>query len=258
MLRYCVFISLASGLTLSSGCGALKMPAESRSLFAQQRNVDELLDRLTSARSIAEIDAILDEILADKNGQKIVERLLSGWGKNGSWYDLAVVEYLWKYWPSYYGKHGKIDSAPLMPLVMSRLNEQPDLLPQLFWFVQWKFDGLEFPLFCRPCESLICSRRIEGEEFPTILLFAGAIRERHLVDYKPPCSTRQAWERASLYFQALRPFLHYESDKVAYVVDYPAQHEGRYLKPDEQDATTPETPLPNWDSNQFPERPARK
>jgi hypothetical protein len=34
--------------------------------------------------------------------------------------------------------------------------------------------------------------------------------------------------------------------------------EGRYLTADEQEATPPSTPLPNWDSEILPSRPVKK
>jgi len=259
MLLRSLSVSLVAGLIFISGCGIIKTSGETRVAFESRDQIDEQLDRLLESSSLEEIDTAFDEILPSKNGQKTIERLLAGWGKHGSWYDLVVVHYIWTHWPSYYGRSDKIDPAPLMPLIAARLNEQPELLPQLYWYVQWKFDGLSFPMFCRPCESTFGCCRVDGEEFPMILLFASAIRDRHLVDYDdPPRSTARAWREASLYFQSLRPFLRYDPEKVAYVVDEAAQHEGRYLTPGEQDAMAPLSPLPKWDMAGVPERPKKK
>src|SRR5207245_1967288 len=144
---------LAAGLSVVSGCGIIKVPPESWHVFRRQDQDDEQLNRLASAQSIEQIDAVFEEILACKNGQKTVERLLSGWGKHDSWYDLAVVHFIWKHWPSYYGRQENIDSGPLMSVIASRISEQPSLLAEYFWYAQWQVNGLSFKWLCQACES---------------------------------------------------------------------------------------------------------
>jgi hypothetical protein len=250
-----VFVLLGACALFSAGCGIIKTPLDSHFAFKPPDHVGEQLDRLVSARSIQEIDARFDEILDGEDGQRVVERLLSGWGKHDSWYDLAVVHF---HWPSYYGRHKDIHSGPFMRAIVSRIREQPSLLAEYFWYAQWHANGLSFKWLCQACEGPGPCCSIGGEEFPLILLVAGAIRDAQLVHFDPPTSTVRAWGEASLYFLSMRPFLRFDAEQVAYMMDYAAQREGSYLTPDKQEATPPSTPLPNWDSDILPSRPAKK
>jgi hypothetical protein len=236
----------------------MKTPLESHFALKPRDHIGEQLDRLVSARSIQEIEARFDEILDGKDAQRIVERLVSGWGKHDSWYDLTVVHFIWKHWPSYYGRQKNVAPGPLMSVIASRATEQPGLLAEYFWYAQWHSNGLSFKWMCQACESPGPCCSISGEEFPLILLVAGAIRDRQIVNFDPPSSTAGAWVQASLHFLSMRPFLRFDADQVAYVMDYAAQREGRYLTADEQEATPPSTPLPNWDSDIVPSRPVKK
>ena len=206
------------------------------------------IDRLADVRSVTEIDSILDGLIPTRHGQANVERLLDGWGRHGSWYDLAVVHYLWDHWPSAYERWDKIEAAPLMPIVTARVRENPHLLRQVFWYATWKSSRLEFADLCRLCQHAGSGCiYVAGQEFRLMLLIGGAMSEPELIDYD--------WTISRLYFLSKRPFLRFDRDCGVYAVDVEAEREGRYLNADEQQSEVPATPLPNWDSDVVPERP---
>lgn len=252
-----VRITVAAGLLLGAGCGTIKAPRDVGLALKPRAGAEEQVLRLVSARSIEEIDSGFEEILARKDREQIVERLLSGWGRHDSWYDLAVVHFIWNHWPSYYGRQEKLDPRPLMSAITSRISEQPSLLPEYFWYAQWQMNGLSFRWLCGACESPGPCCTIGGEEFPLLLLVAGATRDVQAIDFDRRGSTARAWGQAGLRFLAMRPFLRYDAKQVAYVIDYAAQREGRYLTADEQEGAAPPTPLPNWDSDVVPARPVK-
>lgn len=252
------FIWLITGLFSCTGCGTFELSPEAQLASRQQDPVEEQLNQLVGARSIEEIDRKLEEILDGKDAQKTIERLLSDWGKHDSWYDLAVVEFIWEHWPGYYGKKSEISPGPLMSVIATRVREERSLLPQFFWYVQWRMNGLSFQRLCQFCEASGSCCRISGEEFPLILLVGSAIRESRIVSFDPPASTTGAWEEARLYFLSQRPFLRFNAEQVAYEMDYSARNEGRYLTLEEQETIPPATPLPDWDSDIVPERPVKQ
>ncbi|MCY2966262.1 MAG: hypothetical protein NT069_21960 [Planctomycetota bacterium] len=234
------------------GCHAFDSSCASR--LAIKPDDEDWIDRLDNARSLEQVDAVLQEIVPGGNGQRNVELLISEWGKHGSWFDLAVVRYIWTAWPSGYGKWQHIDSGPLMSLASVRLRENGDLLPQVFWYALWEWNGLEFNRLCQICESPGPCVKESGEEFRWILFIAGALREPNLVEFDPPRSTEHAWHRGSMYFLSQRPFLRFDSEQFAYLTDHEAKRDGQYLMPNDQQSSVPSTPLPKWDSDVVPTR----
>jgi len=214
------------------------------------------IDRLADVRSVTEIDSILEGLIPTRRGQANVERLLDGWGRHGSWYDLAVVHYLWDHWPSAYERWDRIEPAPLMSVVTARIRNNPDLLRQAFWYATWKSSRLEFADLCRCCQSAPngCVY-VAGQEFRLILLIGGAINAPELIDHSSPRSAGDDWTISRLYFLSKRPFLRFDRERGAYTVDVDAEREGRYLNAEEQRSQIPTTPLPDWDSDVVPARP---
>jgi hypothetical protein len=206
---------------------------------------------------------------ADPPGQANVESLLAGWGKHGSWYDLAVMRYVWKFWPRVFREDEKqVDPLRLIPILRQRIEEQPKLSGQLFWYAQWEHRGMKFKEICDVSRSpLLVDNSCGGAEFPAILFVAGAMGQPWLLEAGARPGTGKAtaeqlgdwWIMTGyLYFRSIRPFVRYDSGRHIYVYDEVADRENRYLKPDEQEPVCPSTPLPDWDSKIVPEPPARE
>jgi hypothetical protein len=203
---------------------------------------------------------------ADPPGQVKVESLLAGWGKHGSWYDLAVMRYVWKFWPRVFHQN-QIDPMRLIPILRQRVKEQPKLSGQLFWYAQWEHRGMKFKEICDVSRSpLLVDNSCGGAEFPAILFIAGAMGQPWLLQAggtiggDPTADQLCDWwiMTGYLYFQSIRPFVRYDTRRHLYVYDKAADRENRYLKPDEQEPVCPSTPLPDWDSKIMPEPPPRE
>jgi hypothetical protein len=206
---------------------------------------------------------------ADSPGQTKVEQLLAGWGKHGSWYDMAVMRYVWKFWPRVFQQGEKqIDALRLIPILRQRIEEQPKLSGQLFWYAQWEHRGMKFKEICDVSRSsMALDNSCGGAEFSAILFFAGALGQPWLLESGARPGTGKAtaeqlcdwWiEMGYAYFLSIRPFVRYDSRRHLFVYDEAADRDNRYLRPDEQDPICPSTPLPDWDSKIVPEPPARE
>ncbi len=60
-----------------------------------------------ACHSLEDVQSLLQEMEDSPEAQLWAEALLNGWGQHGNWYDVAVVEFLIKHWPSAYGDHPK-------------------------------------------------------------------------------------------------------------------------------------------------------
>jgi hypothetical protein len=267
---------------------------------------NEIVVRLSKVRSIAEIDQALQGLTGDARqggletvleyfekhgswcdvamvslariignfspappGQENIELLLEGWGKHGSWYDLTVVRYVWKHWPRvFHADRDDIDPLRLIPIARKRIEEQPKLVRQLFWYAQWERRGMKFKDICEVSRSpLEVDGSCVGAEFPSILFIAGAIGQPELLETGAPPGTGKAtadqlcdwWIMTGyLYFRSIRPFLRYDPKRNVFTYDAAADRENRYLHPEDQEPTPPATPLPDWESQSVPQPPARK
>jgi hypothetical protein len=302
------FVTIVSLLVI-----ACRLPAQTnaatkaKSPSTTQAAANDIVVRLSKARSINDVDRVLKQLLAanpangntarniewllnlldvhgswgarlfasfyrtfedsaDPPGQAKVESLLAGWGKHGSWYDLAVMRYVWKFWPRVYHQDEKqIDALRLIPILRQRVKEQPKLAGQLFWYAQWEHRGMKFKEVCDVSRSpLLVDNSCGGAEFPAILFVAGAMGQPYLLQAgaRGEATADQLCDwwimTGYLYFQSIRPFVRYDSRRHLYVYDEAADRENRYLRPDEQDPICPSTPLPDWDSEIVPEPPARE
>jgi hypothetical protein len=220
-----------------------------------------------SAQIVASLVRILEESATNPPGQMNVELLLAGWGKHGSWYDLAVMRYVWRFWPRvFHPGEMQIDALRLIQILRQRVEEQPKLLEQLFWYAQWEHRGMKFKEICEASRTPY-ENSCAGAEFPAILFIAGALGQGWLIESgNPPVSGKATAEQVcdywimtgQLYFLAIRPFVRYDSHRHIYVYDAATDHENRYLKPEEQEPVCPSTPLPDWASKIMPEPPARE
>jgi hypothetical protein len=279
-------ISLVVCLALASRLPAQTSAAPRAGSNASGKAADELAARFGKLRSIPEIDHALKELedgpkpgrrsllrliglSSEAPGQANLELLMDGWGRHGLWFDLAVMRYIWKSWPRIYTDDGKqFDALRLITILRSRVEEQPKLLGQLFWYVQWEHRGLTFKDICYVIRAAMSSdHSCAGSEFPGILFAAGALGQPWLLESGTPPKTAKAtseqvcdsWTTMGYpYFLAVRPFLRYDSRNHVFVYDQVADRENRYLKSEEQDPPCPSTPLPEWDSKIVPEPPARE
>lgn len=214
----------------------------------------KVIPSIQNARSIAEIDHALEKIIQGKDAQIKVETLLNGWGRFGDWYDLAVVKYLWEHWPSY-SSDRNVDSERLLPIVITRIEDQPELNRQVYWYTQWKYGVWDFARLCKQVSNTVAHRMIEGEEFHRIMYIASVTNQPNkvlVVDWE---NLFPLWHFSSLQFLALRPFLRYDDELGHYVIDETASKEHRYLDASKQKATPRKTPLPGWSHPVVPSPP---
>jgi hypothetical protein len=220
--------------------------------------MQESLMRLGEVRSVEEIDAALERIVPGNEGQHNVEVMFEGWGKHGSWYDLAVNRYIFSHWPSAYRKKwNHIDSRPLAAIIERRLNEQPDLLRQFYWYAQWERGGMPFDRLCSLCLSQPAkSARHDGQDFPLLLVVASSLNDCQIVYDCNVEHVSDSWYFTQLEFLARRAFLRFDKDQGVFAYDADAMRANRYMKPEEQQTILPLTPLPNWDNNVLPPSPS--
>jgi hypothetical protein len=232
-------------------------------------NFEWLINLVVEHGSLPERLVVLPYLIfkdsADPPGQAKVESLLADWGKHGSWYDLAVMRYVWKFWPRVYHQDEKqIDALRLIPFLQQGVKEQPKLAGQLFWYAQWEHRGMKFKEICDVSRSpLLVDNSCGGAELPAILFVAGAMGQPYLLQAgaRGEATAEQLCDwwimTGYLYFQSTRPFVRYDARRHIYVYDEAADRENRYLRPDEQEPVCPSTPLPDWDSKIVPQPPAR-
>ncbi len=219
---------------------------------------EALLEHLAEARSVDEIEQSLELLVTDESAQANIEKLLSGWGKYGSWHDLRVVIFLQKYWPSAYGHWENLDAEPLISIIQARIREKPELNRQFYWYSQWRFGPFDFSHYCNHLTNVpIHGVAVEGEDFIPLMRVSGAMNDSHYVLSADWENLSRSMQVAQLRFLSKRPFLKYNDQLGHYVLDAEAMQEGRYLTPEVQKATERPTPLPDWDHPLIPERPSR-
>jgi hypothetical protein len=221
---------------------------------------EDLEKRVEKSRSIHEVDNVLSQLLAEREAQTKIEALLTGWGKYGDWYDLTVVKFLWERWPSWYSE-GDVDSERLIPIIQSRIRSKPELNRQVYWYVQWKYDPLEFPELCRritPAYSAFHDKSVPGQEFPKILYIASLTNEPEKILSANWDKLYLHWHLCALEFLSLRSFLKYDINQGYYVIDSDAFKKHRYLDTSQQTPTQRSTPLPNWSSAPIPKSQDRQ
>ncbi len=252
-----------------TGCrfGDLKLPALPASSVSQQAGSAAIQTEFAACRSLDEVRNLLQELKDAPNAQLRAEALLSGWGQRGNWYDVAVVEFLIKHWPSAYGDHPKFgpdherfDTRRLFDITQRVVRENPELVYQVFWYIQWERGPLDFAALMRDLEPGLMGQcvSIEGEEYPWILMEAGiasgvpgAWFDGSLVGSLDFDSLATGRALINGYVASQRPFLRYDHKLGRYVLDKAAKAENHYLTPENQKASPRLTPLPNWtmDSN---------
>ena len=248
---------------LLSGCSALNLTSGQANTSPVE--IEAEIKKYQSCRSIADVDQRLDELLKVPDGQRQAERLIQGWGKHGSWYDLAVVKLWWERWPpEEEGGKNRFSQRRLFDLTQSVLAASPELAGQVFWYFQWSkrvpdFSGLMLDLEPR----FVCDYNGDGwVKYRLVLLYAGVASGLPTEQNSGESATRANWENLigdwldqKTLILGQRPFLRYDHELGRWVVDQEAKKSNRYLTPDEQKASPRPTPLPNWDSEIIPPRP---
>jgi hypothetical protein len=269
----CVLLGLLLLLFPVAGC-ALMSPGKlgwSPSSERRARLSVQVEEQFTSCRSLEEVKLRLARLDQSRDAQQQAEALISGWGKHGDWYDLAVVEFLLEHWPSAYGlgaDYGpgwgaelgpdweRYDSRRLFDVTQEVLNARPDLVYQVFWYRQWQRGLCDFPSLMRDLETQSSSCvRIEGDQYPMLLFTAGIASGLPADVFSWGLMSGVDFETLELnrrlingYVTSQRPFLRYDHELGRYVVDRVAKDENRYLSPEEQVASPRATPLPGWSS----------
>lgn len=250
-------------ILLLSGCSVLNLNGHGETA-ARAKLSDEIAE-FANVRSVEEIDRRLKELCAAADAQYRAEVLIEGWGKHGSWYDLAVVRFLWERWPQKLENDiEKFDSRRLFETTKTVLNSESELVCQVFWYFQWStrvpdFVGMMHDL--EPKFTLGC-RNTKWDYYWMMLLYAGVASGLPL-EYGPGDSVWRAdWDELPRNFfdqkqliLAQRPFLRYDHELGRWIVDQDAKQTNRYLTSEEQRASPRPTPLPNWDSAVIPTRP---
>lgn len=252
-------ILLLTGCTLINR-GEFTWPSSASSRAELSAHAEE---QFTTCRSIEDVKQRLARLDQSRDAQQQAEVLISGWGRHGDWYDLAVVEFLLEHWPSAYGRESKYgpdseryDSRRLFDVTQAVLNSRPDLVYQVFWYRQWKSGLCDFPSLMRDLETkCLQSVRIEGDGYPMLLFTAGIASGRPADMFSWGLLSGVDFEKLELnrllingYVTSQRPFLRYDHKLGRYVVDKVAKDENRYLSPEEQVASPRPTPLPGWSS----------
>ena len=227
----------------------------------------EVQREFAACRSLEDVQRLLQVMENSREAQLWVEALLSGWGQHGNWYDVAVVEFLLKHWPSAYGDHPKFgpdsdrfDTRRLFDITQHVLSENPELVYQAFWYLQWERRPLDFATLMRDLEPPLMGQcvSIEGEFYPWFLMEAGIASGVSGECFGGSLASNLNYETLETdrllingYVASQRPFLKYDHKLGRYVVDTVAKDDNRYLTPDDQTASPRPTPLPNWstDSN---------
>ena len=251
---------------LLSGCSVLNLNERSTAL-ARTKLADEIAE-FANLRKIEELDRRLNALCEVDDAQQRAELLIEGWGRHGSWYDLAVVKFFVEHFPSAYG-HGRrdperFDLQRLFNTTDQVLRKHPEFVFQLFWYEQWKSGPNDFARLMRQIEPpLMCGCvRLPGEEYARALWLAGVVEG--LPFERQPGGLILAVRWDNLYVDevhlrqnilAQRPFLKYDHELGRWIVDQEAKRANRYLAPEEQQASPRLTPLPNWDSDVIPPRP---
>ncbi len=249
-------VAIAAGIVVLMTGGCSGIGESPLSVAAPQAADVVLIDSLAHARSIEDIDARMDALLA-QSSEANAEALLHGWGRHGSWYDLAVVRFLTERWPSDRVGDDGLDPRRLARIVLNRLDESPELRGQVAWYTQWKHGPVDFSDLCHRLENglfVIHGRVRACDEIPALLFVAG------LSDDKAAFQSVDADDASALHlakrrFLADRPYWAYDDVRGCYAIDAAAKHAGKHLDPVDQQATPRSTPLPAWDCDVFPERP---
>lgn len=250
------------------GCSFSELSFLDVQISAPPRAISKLVqDDFAACRSLEDVQRLLQEMEDSREAQLWAEALLSGWGQHGNWYDVAVVEFLLKHWPSAYGDHPKFgsdserfDTRRLFEITQHVLRENPELVYQVFWYLQWERGPLDFFALMRDLEPGWMGQcvSIEGEEYPWILMEAGIASgvpgewiDGSLAGELNFDSLGTGRALINGYIASQRPFLRYDHELGRYVVDKDAKAENRYLTPADQVASPRKTPLPDWsvDSN---------
>ena len=97
------------------------------------------------------------------------------------------MRYVWKFWPRVFHQDEKqIDAMRLIPILRQRVEEQPKLLGQLFWYAQWEHRGMKFKEICDVIRaSMVFDNSCAGAEFPAILFVAGALGQPFILNREP-------------------------------------------------------------------------
>ena len=250
------------------GCSFSDLDFLDAQTSAPPRAISKLVqDDFATCRSLEDVQRLLQELEDSREAQLWAQALLSGWGQHGNWYDVAVVEYLLKHWPSAYCDHPKFgpdserfDTRRLFDITQHVLNENPELVYQVFWYLQWERGPLDFAALMRDLEPDLMGQcvSIQGEAYPWILMEAGIASGVPGEWFDRSLASNLNYETLGTdrvlingYVASQRPFLKYDHELGRYVVDKAAKTENRYLTPEVQTASPRPTPLPNWstDSN---------
>lgn len=215
-----------------------------------------------NARSVAEIDAGLNQLVAAKDAQAQAEQLLASWGKQGSWNDLAVVKFLLQHWPSAYSRSAdKFDGRRLFETAQTALREKPELCHQVSWYRDWQHGPADFHGLVRTLITAMSGCvKYEGQDYPWGLMICGLVEfDDWLLDVAPRRLSFEDMEVDIVWCRfriaAVHPYLRYDHGRGIYVLDREAFDAHRYLDAEAQRPSPRLTPLPNWDSDIVPKRP---
>ena len=256
-------VRILSVLILLSGCSSLNLSRNLTETSAAERDAE--IKKFQASRSIADVDQRLDELLEAKDGQQQAERLIQGWGKHGSWYDLAVVKLWWERWPRE-EENGKkrFDQRRLFDVTKTVLATDSQLASQVFWYFQWSTRVPDFAAMMHDLEPrIVCDYNGDGwVKYRLVLLYAGVASGIPTEIEVGESAARANWDNLIgdwLEQKALilgqRPFLRYDHGLGRWIVDREAKRANRYLTAEEQQASPRPTPLPNWDSEIIRPRP---
>lgn len=253
------------GIALVCGCSVIELSPTSLKVSPTERVAE--IRQFQSSRSIADVDRKLHELLAAPDAQAQAERLIEGWGKHGSWYDLAVVKLWLERWPQE-EKDGKqrFDHHRLFDAAQRSLTSHPSTACQVFWYYQWTNGVRDFAAMMDYLEPRwVCDYNSDSWVDYRMILICAGIASGLPLEWEAGESARRAnfdrlrqdWWEQKLLVLSQRPFLRYDDELGRWVVDQEAKKANRYLTPDEQRASERPAPLPDWDSEIVPPRPVR-
>ncbi len=262
-------LRIVCGVMLLAGCSTLnfseRYAAKVRASLAGE------IKEFANLRTTEELDRRLHSLREFDDAQLRFELLIEGWGKHGSWYDLAVVKFFADQFPSAYGNDRRdselFNMERLFNVTNKVLREHPEFVVQIFWYEQWKSGSDGFARLMQRIEppSMRGCVRLKGEEYASALWLAGIVEGLPFERQPGALILQVRWDhlipdevclRQTILSQ--RPFLRFDSEKGRFVVDQEAKRANRYLTADEQQTSPRPTPLPNWDSEIIPPRPVHE
>ena len=233
-----------TGVSLSSGCQSLVNHGSSKHHAG-------VYQRIAQASTSKERDALLDELVSGRNQTERVVKFIEGWGENGDYYDLAVLNLLRNSGAGRYSYLEIVIGDPVSDAILLKLRQQPELLDQIYWEIR-PYAG-EVPV---APEAITFSRvailyRHTFESFGSgiskiysMLVFCSATDQDHFLVDLNDSNFEQRWTEAKAWMKDNLDYLYFDEASGTYQVDENAKKEKKPVSWERQEWTSTPTLLP--------------